>query len=245
MDAVGVKLAAPSNAVPHSAQNFCVGVTGLLQPGQTSGSADPHSTQNFFPAGLTVPHRGQVTVACSMVPSSYHAVSDCAVRVESCATKGHSTGGRRSISVVAFHDGFSAGGPILVASLSARCPAWRLRVLVVSLPSHPGIPSCRARRGGSERRSTSGARPAETPPVALPLGARRGHARNWDIRRSCIASRALPFVGKEAHVTGQVRVGKQTETQQRTVGGDVRREQVEVEEEADTNLDTDLDDQPY
>jgi uncharacterized protein (TIGR02271 family) len=48
-------------------------------------------------------------------------------------------------------------------------------------------------------------------------------------------TREEPVVGKEAHVTGEVRVGKDVETEQRTVGGEVRREEVELDEEGDVD----------
>ncbi|MBV9278865.1 MAG: DUF2382 domain-containing protein, partial [Chloroflexi bacterium] len=38
--------------------------------------------------------------------------------------------------------------------------------------------------------------------------------------------REEPVVGKEAHVTGQVNVNKTADTETRTVGGQVRREEV-------------------
>jgi uncharacterized protein (TIGR02271 family) len=44
-----------------------------------------------------------------------------------------------------------------------------------------------------------------------------------------------PVVSKEARVTGQVHVGKQTDTETRTVSGDVRREDVEIEEDDNTD----------
>lgn len=47
------------------------------------------------------------------------------------------------------------------------------------------------------------------------------------------ATREEPVVGKEAHVTGEVRVGKTAETETRTVGGDVRKEEADVEKDAD------------
>ena len=49
-------------------------------------------------------------------------------------------------------------------------------------------------------------------------------------------TREEPVVEKEAHVTGQVRVGKTTETEQRTVGGEVRREDVEVDREGEVDV---------
>lgn len=49
-------------------------------------------------------------------------------------------------------------------------------------------------------------------------------------------TREEPVVGKEAHVTGEVRVGKDVETEQRTVGGAVRREEVEVDRDTDTGV---------
>jgi uncharacterized protein (TIGR02271 family) len=48
--------------------------------------------------------------------------------------------------------------------------------------------------------------------------------------------REEPVVAKEAHTREQVRVGKDVQTEQRTVGGDIRREDVEIEEEGDTKL---------
>ena len=49
-------------------------------------------------------------------------------------------------------------------------------------------------------------------------------------------TREEPVVEKEAHVTGQVRVDKTAETEQRTVGGDVRREDVVVDREGDVDV---------
>ncbi len=49
-------------------------------------------------------------------------------------------------------------------------------------------------------------------------------------------TREEPVVGKEARVTGEVRVGKDVETETRTVGGEVRREEVEVDRDAGTTL---------
>src|SRR5947209_4353501 len=43
-------------------------------------------------------------------------------------------------------------------------------------------------------------------------------------------------VGKESRVTGQVRVDKTAETETRTVGGEVRREDVEVENDTDADV---------
>jgi uncharacterized protein (TIGR02271 family) len=43
-----------------------------------------------------------------------------------------------------------------------------------------------------------------------------------------------PVVGKETRVTGAVRLNKTVETETRTVGGDVRSEDVEVDRDADT-----------
>ena len=48
-------------------------------------------------------------------------------------------------------------------------------------------------------------------------------------------TREEPVVEKDAHVTGQVRVDKTVETEQRTVEGDVRREDVEVEQQGDVH----------
>jgi len=48
-------------------------------------------------------------------------------------------------------------------------------------------------------------------------------------------TREEPVVQKEAHVTGQVRVDKTAETERRTVAGDVRREDVEVERQGDVH----------
>jgi len=48
--------------------------------------------------------------------------------------------------------------------------------------------------------------------------------------------REEPVVSKEAQVTGEVRVGKTTETEQRSVGGEVRKEAVGVDKDADTDL---------
>ena len=49
-------------------------------------------------------------------------------------------------------------------------------------------------------------------------------------------TREEPVVEKEARVTGQVRVDKTAETEQRTVGGDVRREDVVVDREGDVDV---------
>ena len=49
-------------------------------------------------------------------------------------------------------------------------------------------------------------------------------------------TREEPVVDKEAHVTGQVRVDKTAETEQRTVGGEVRHEDVAVEREGDVDV---------
>ena len=49
-------------------------------------------------------------------------------------------------------------------------------------------------------------------------------------------TREEPVVEKEAHVTGQVRVDKTVETEQRTVGGEVRREDVAVDREGDVDV---------
>ena len=48
--------------------------------------------------------------------------------------------------------------------------------------------------------------------------------------------REEPVVEKEAHVTGQVRVDKTAETEQRTVGGEVRREEVEVDRQGEADV---------
>lgn len=48
--------------------------------------------------------------------------------------------------------------------------------------------------------------------------------------------REEPVIGKQAHVTGQVRVGKDVETEQRTVGGEIRKEDVEVDRDVDTDV---------
>ncbi len=49
-------------------------------------------------------------------------------------------------------------------------------------------------------------------------------------------TREEPVVEKEAHVTGQVRVDKSVATEQRTVGGEVRREDVAVDREGDVDV---------
>ena len=49
-------------------------------------------------------------------------------------------------------------------------------------------------------------------------------------------TREEAVVGKEARVAGEVRVGKDVETEQRTVGGEVRKEDVEVERDTDTDI---------
>jgi uncharacterized protein (TIGR02271 family) len=48
--------------------------------------------------------------------------------------------------------------------------------------------------------------------------------------------REEPVVGKEARVTGQVQVDKTAETETRTVGGEVRREDVEVDRDPSTDV---------
>ena len=48
--------------------------------------------------------------------------------------------------------------------------------------------------------------------------------------------REEPVVEKETRVTGQVRVDKTTETEQRTVEDEVRREDVEVDQQGDTEI---------
>lgn len=53
---------------------------------------------------------------------------------------------------------------------------------------------------------------------------------------SVTATREEPVVAKEAHVTGEVQVGKTTETETRPVGGEVHKEDVEVEKETDTDV---------
>ena len=53
--------------------------------------------------------------------------------------------------------------------------------------------------------------------------------------------REEPVVGKEAHVTGAVRLSKTADTETRTVGGEVRKEDVEV----DRDVDTTATDRPY
>jgi uncharacterized protein (TIGR02271 family) len=47
--------------------------------------------------------------------------------------------------------------------------------------------------------------------------------------------REEPVVEKQARVTGEVRVGKDVETETRTVGGQVRQEDVEVDRDVDTD----------
>jgi uncharacterized protein (TIGR02271 family) len=58
------------------------------------------------------------------------------------------------------------------------------------------------------------------------------------------ASREEPVVGKEARVTERVRVGKDVETEQRSVGADLRREDVEVEDDTGMVEDTEFEEQP-
>jgi uncharacterized protein (TIGR02271 family) len=53
-----------------------------------------------------------------------------------------------------------------------------------------------------------------------------------------------PVASKEAHVTGQVRVGKDVETETRTVGGQVRREDVELDKEGVTDVNDTLQNRP-
>jgi uncharacterized protein (TIGR02271 family) len=48
--------------------------------------------------------------------------------------------------------------------------------------------------------------------------------------------REEPVVGKEARVTGEVRVDKTADTETRTVGGQIRREDVEVDKDTDTDV---------
>jgi hypothetical protein len=45
----------PVRAVPHSPQNFAVGLTSRPQLGQARTSLVPHSSQNFVPSGLAKP----------------------------------------------------------------------------------------------------------------------------------------------------------------------------------------------
>jgi uncharacterized protein (TIGR02271 family) len=45
--------------------------------------------------------------------------------------------------------------------------------------------------------------------------------------------REEPVVGKEAHVTGAVRLSKTADTETRTVGGEVRKEDVEIDRDVD------------
>ena len=49
-------------------------------------------------------------------------------------------------------------------------------------------------------------------------------------------TREEAVVGKEARVAGEVRVGKDVETEQRSVGGEVRKEDVEVERDTGTDV---------
>jgi len=49
-----------------------------------------------------------------------------------------------------------------------------------------------------------------------------------------------PVAAKEAHVTGAVRLEKEAETTTRTVGADVRREDVELDAEGNPNVENDL-----
>lgn len=49
-------------------------------------------------------------------------------------------------------------------------------------------------------------------------------------------TREEPVIGKEARVAGEVRVGKTAETETQTVGGEIRREDVEVERDTDTEV---------
>ena len=48
------------------------------------------------------------------------------------------------------------------------------------------------------------------------------------------AMREEPVVSKQPQVTGEVRVGKTAETEKRTVGDEVRKEDVEVDESGET-----------
>jgi uncharacterized protein (TIGR02271 family) len=47
-------------------------------------------------------------------------------------------------------------------------------------------------------------------------------------------TREEPVISKEARVTGKVQVGKDVETEQRTVGGEVRKEDVEIDRDTET-----------
>lgn len=49
-------------------------------------------------------------------------------------------------------------------------------------------------------------------------------------------NREEPVVGKETHVAGQVRVAKNVDTETQTVRGEVRKEEVEVDDEGDANV---------
>src|SRR5688500_10619105 len=51
----------PGSACPHSAQNLGLPSYGVPQFGQAVVSARPHSPQNFWPAWVSDPHRGQGT----------------------------------------------------------------------------------------------------------------------------------------------------------------------------------------
>jgi stress response protein YsnF len=53
--------------------------------------------------------------------------------------------------------------------------------------------------------------------------------------------REEPVVAKEARVTGKVRLDKTSEVETQTVGGEVRREDVEVDQDVDTYPDSTAD----
>lgn len=49
------------------------------------------------------------------------------------------------------------------------------------------------------------------------------------------ATREEPVVAKEAHVTDEVRIGKDVQTEQQTVSGETRHEEVDVQRDAGTD----------
>jgi hypothetical protein len=56
-------LEATASAAPHSPQNFWPAGLAVPHEPQTSASAAPHSPQNLWPNGLSAEHRGQIILA--------------------------------------------------------------------------------------------------------------------------------------------------------------------------------------
>ena len=58
---------AAMSRVPHSGQNLWLLWTGSPHEGQERGSGEPHSAQNFFPAGLKLPQPEQTMAVGSPI----------------------------------------------------------------------------------------------------------------------------------------------------------------------------------